>query len=50
MSAEQDSSSTSQPQVKEKFPHIKDYREFRPSPDLDVKPLLKAQLAVATFS
>ncbi|XP_004307333.1 PREDICTED: pullulanase 1, chloroplastic-like [Fragaria vesca subsp. vesca] len=36
--------------VKEKFPHIKDYRAFNVPSDLDVKSLLKAQLAVATFS
>ncbi|XP_050385000.1 pullulanase 1, chloroplastic isoform X1 [Argentina anserina] len=36
--------------VKEKFPHIKDYKAFRVSTDLDVKSLLKSQLAVAAFS
>ncbi|KAI5346028.1 hypothetical protein L3X38_013907 [Prunus dulcis] len=36
--------------VKEKFPHIKDYRAFNVPPDLDAKPLLKCQLAVATFN
>ncbi|KAM1161934.1 hypothetical protein ACFX13_001081 [Malus domestica] len=35
--------------VKEKFPHIKDYRAFNVPPDLDAKPLLKCQLEVATF-
>ncbi|PQQ06704.1 pullulanase 1 chloroplastic [Prunus yedoensis var. nudiflora] len=36
--------------VREKFPHIKDYRAFNVPPDLDAKPLLKCQLAVATFN
>nr|XP_015876702.2 pullulanase 1, chloroplastic [Ziziphus jujuba var. spinosa] len=36
--------------VIEKFPHIRDYRAFRLRPSLDVKPLLKCQLAVATFN
>ncbi|XP_059628366.1 pullulanase 1, chloroplastic [Cornus florida] len=33
--------------VKEKFPHIRDYRAFKVPPALDVKSLLKCQLAVA---
>ncbi|XP_062091962.1 pullulanase 1, chloroplastic [Humulus lupulus] len=35
--------------VKEKFPHIKDYRAFKVPPGLDAKVLLKCQLAVAAF-
>lgn len=32
-----------------KFPHIRDYRAYRVPPHLDVKQLLKCQLAVAAF-
>ncbi|PON33464.1 Glycoside hydrolase [Parasponia andersonii] len=35
--------------VIEKFPHIRDYRAFKVPPGLDVKGLLKCQLAVAAF-
>ncbi|XVF23499.1 hypothetical protein REPUB_Repub13aG0044000 [Reevesia pubescens] len=37
------------PSVIEKFPHIRDYRAFKVPPVLDVKNLLKCQLAVAAF-
>ena len=33
----------------EKFPHIREYRAFKLPPGLDVKFLLKCQLAVAAF-
>ncbi|CAK9185501.1 unnamed protein product, partial [Ilex paraguariensis] len=36
--------------VKEKFPHIRDYRAYKVPLALDVKSLLKCQLAVAIFS
>ncbi|OMO65703.1 hypothetical protein CCACVL1_21428, partial [Corchorus capsularis] len=36
--------------VIEKFPHIRDYRAFKVPPALDVKNLLKCQLAVAAFN
>ncbi|KAI4346471.1 hypothetical protein L6164_007365 [Bauhinia variegata] len=35
--------------VVEKFPHIRDFRAFKLPPDLDVKPLLKCQLAVVIY-
>ncbi|OIW01726.1 hypothetical protein TanjilG_03864 [Lupinus angustifolius] len=35
--------------VVEKFPHIRGYRAFRLPPNLDVKSLLKTQLAVAIY-
>lgn len=36
--------------VVEKFPHIRGYAAFKTPPQLDVKSLLKCQLAVAAFS
>ncbi|KAL2525900.1 Pullulanase 1 [Abeliophyllum distichum] len=36
--------------VIEKFPHVQDYKVFKVPPTLDVKSLLKCQLAVAIFS
>ncbi|KAK7343946.1 hypothetical protein VNO77_13089 [Canavalia gladiata] len=35
--------------VVEKFPHIRGYRAFKLPPSLDVKPLLKSQLAVVIY-
>ncbi|CAN1238491.1 Pullulanase 1, chloroplastic [Linum grandiflorum] len=36
--------------VVEKFPHIRDYKAFRVPAGVDIKSLLKSQLAVAAFS
>ncbi|CAN1339603.1 Pullulanase 1, chloroplastic [Linum perenne] len=36
--------------VVEKFPHIRDYKAFRVPAGVDIKSLLKSQLAVASFS
>ncbi|XP_047325004.1 pullulanase 1, chloroplastic isoform X2 [Impatiens glandulifera] len=35
--------------VKEKFPHIRDYRAFKVPSDLDVKNLVKCQLVIAAY-
>lgn len=41
---------TSLLQVIEKFPHIADYKAFKIPYSVDIKSLLKCQLAIASFS